>query len=74
MITHLDVREDVQSGCRPFERIMTAVAVIDLVTDASRYCVCDVAVTLCTGSAKPKPADQTGCPSSAIAIESAGAR
>lgn len=28
MITHLDVREDVRSGCRPFERIMSAVAAL----------------------------------------------
>src|SRR5688572_7249331 len=53
---------------------MTAVAVIDLVTDARRYDVRDVAVTPFSGSASPKPADQAGCPSSAMAMDSAGAR
>src|SRR5918999_1054082 len=53
--------------------IMTAVAVIDFVTEARRYDVRDVAATPRAGSASPKPADQTSCPSSAMATDSAGA-
>ena len=53
---------------------MTAVAVIDLVMDARRYAVCAVAFTPRSGSANPNPVDHAVRPSSAIAIDNAGAR